>query len=107
MVWRRRGEALAYPFLLWFTQLATFALPSSYFDYKLIYLPLIALGTWSRRDRVPVHLMMLPFLIYWQPMAVPLASAGVLPWVLWIIKLMALLATGMMIRDRARSLPAD
>jgi hypothetical protein len=103
-VFRRRGEALAYPFLLWFAQLATFALPSSYFDYKLIYLPLIALAVWSPRDRTPVHLLMLPFLVYWQPLAVPLASAGLLPWVLWIIKLLALLATGLMLRARAGEL---
>jgi hypothetical protein len=102
----KHSEPLAYPYLLWFAQVWTFALPSSYFDYKLIFMPLAMLAVWSPRDRLPIQLLFAPFLLYWQPVALPLASTALLPWVLLAIKVAALVAIGLMIRARTRELPA-
>ncbi len=95
---RRR---LIYPYLLWMTAVSTVWAPISY-DYKLFFLILAALAVWDARDRVYVHLMMAPFLLYWQPMRLTIGL-----WPLFCFKLLALVSVGASLLRRCDELLAD
>jgi hypothetical protein len=85
---------LAYPFLLWVALVATFWMPVSY-DYNLIYFPVLFAAIWTATDGWPVHALLIPGLIYWQPLAVNVP----MQWLL-VFKLMALLALGICLVKR-------
>ena len=90
---------LTFPYLLWLTQVGTFWSPVSY-DYKLLFLPLAMLAMWDVRDRWHIHVLLLPFLVYWQPMRI--ASMG--PWPLMAIKVAGLIGVGVLLVERSRYL---
>ncbi len=103
LVSRRIGRSacpgpLIFPWLLWLTASATFAMPYSV-DYNLVILPLAALAVWDPRDPPPVHLALGLLLVWWQPFS--LAIRG--EW-LFYIKLAALYAVGLSLMRRALEL---
>jgi Glycosyltransferase family 87 len=87
--------ALTYPYLLWLTSAATFAMPSSN-DYNLATLPIATLAVWDRRDRLSVHLPILFSILWSQPFWLPLSGEIVLG-----LKLGALYAVGASLASRA------
>jgi hypothetical protein len=89
---------LVFPFFLWLTAAATYAMPYSN-DYNLTTLPLAALCVWDRRDPWCVHLSMLLLVLWWQPLALPVAGEAV-----FLIKLAALYAVGLSLLGRIRPL---
>ncbi len=90
-----RRDALIFPSLCWLVALATFALPYSN-DYNLTPLPVAALMVWSRRDRWPVHLLLLASLLWSQPFRLPLSGDMMLGF-----KLAALFGVGLSLAARA------
>ena len=90
---------IAYPYLLWVATVGTFFMPFS-FDYNLIYLPILALAVWSARDSMYVHLLWGPVLfLFWHPLYLPVA-----PFVLFLVKLMALAAVSLSLAARVDEL---
>ncbi len=87
--------AIAFPFFLWVAMLATFWMPVSY-DYNLIYLPLVTAAVWDARDGWLAHCLLLPVLIYWQPLQLNVSME-----LLLLFKLMALAGLGLCITHRA------
>ena len=66
-LFRARAEGwIAYPFLLWLALLATFLMPLSY-DYNMLYFPVLIVAVWNRRDPWWVQALLLPALLWWQP----------------------------------------
>lgn len=57
---------MSLPVLLWILVLATFAMPTSW-DYNLIYLPLLMVTLWDRRDPWWVHVLFLMSVPWWIP----------------------------------------
>lgn len=93
---RARGPGpLVFPYMLWLTAAATFAMPYSV-DYNLAVLPLAALAVWDRRDPPRVHAAMACLLVWWQPFALPLRGE-----VLFYAKLAGLYAVGASLAARA------
>jgi hypothetical protein len=94
----RRGcpPVLLGPYLLWLAAAGCFLMPLSY-DYKLFYLPLLALGLWDRRDPVAVHVLLGFFLLWWQPLHLPIGAP-----LLLAFKVGALGALGAALVRRAR-----
>lgn len=86
---------LAFPFLLWLTAAATFAMPYSV-DYNLVVLPLAALAVWDRRDPLLAHAGLACLLVWWQPVALPVRGE----W-LFYAKLAGLYAVGASLASRA------
>lgn len=95
--WRSR---LMPAYALWVIAAGTFALPYSN-DYNLVFLPLAALATWDRRDRVFVHMMMGLLLLWWQPLRLPVDGT-----VIFLTKLAGLWAVGASLTSRAREAEA-
>ena len=91
----RNPAPLIFPFLLWLTAAATFAMPYSV-DYNLVVLPLAALAVWDRRDPIPVQVAMALLLVWWQPFQVPVRGE-----LLFYIKLGGLYAVGASLAARA------
>jgi hypothetical protein len=94
-------HAIAWPYLLWLTQAGTFWSPISY-DYKLLFLPLAMLTLWQRRDPWYAHALLVPFLLYWQPLRLPFLS----PALLLAIKFAALIGIAILL-VRAASVTAS
>jgi hypothetical protein len=87
------------PILLWVMALATFWMPQSY-DYNLIYLPLLMVAVWDKREPVWVQLLLLLSLSWW----IPFGPTGY-DWALArvLLKLLALyVVTLVMIRGLTR-----
>ncbi len=82
-------ERLLLPSLLFFTAAATAWTPIA-MDYKLIFLPLAILSTWDHRDPWFVHVLVLPILLYFQPLKLPIAV-----WPLFAMKVAALVGAGL------------
>ena len=92
---------LVFPFLLWLTAAATFAMPYS-IDYNLVVLPLAALAVWDPRDPIPVHVAMGFLLLWWQPVALPVRGE-----LLFYVKLAGLYAVGVSLALRAGGSSAE
>jgi hypothetical protein len=87
---------LLLPYLLWLAAAATF-IPKLSIDYNLVFLPLVVIAVWDRRDPVIVHLLM-AFLTLWaQPMGVPISPALLLGF-----KYLTLAATAVSLAIRAQ-----
>jgi hypothetical protein len=89
---------LIFPFFLWLTAAATYAMPYSN-DYNLTTVPLAALCVWDRRDPWCVHFCMLLLVLWWQPLALPVPGEAI-----FLIKLAALYAVGLSLLGRIRPL---
>lgn len=100
----RRAVAgpLLLPCFLWLTALATFIPPASN-DYNLLVLPLAILASWDRDAPWYVHLLVLPVLLWWQPVRL----AFVAPKLIFGLKLAALAGVGVALALRARALSAE
>jgi hypothetical protein len=85
---RRSGGALLFPYLTWLVAVGTFFPPVSN-DYNLFFLPLAALAVWDQRDRVVIHLMIAPLLLWWQPLQLAIGPGLVL-----FFKVMGIAAVG-------------
>jgi glycosyl transferase family 87 len=95
-LWRTRRRAeMALPYFLWLMTAATFFPPIA-FDYNLIFLPLVILAVWDRRDPVPVHLAIGLCFLSLQPFWLQLGGR-----VLLCGKLAGLFATGWCVVRRA------
>jgi hypothetical protein len=92
------SAAIAWPYFLWLTQAATFWSPSFSYDLKLLFLPLAMLTLWRRRDPWYVHALLLPFLLYWQPLRIAFLS----PVVLLAIKFAALIGVALLLVRTAK-----
>ena len=57
---------IIYPYLLWLALIATFWMPLSY-DYNMVYLPLLIVAVWDKRDPWWAHALLLPAVLWWQP----------------------------------------
>lgn len=57
---------LSLPVLLWVMALATYWMPLSY-DYNLLFLPLLVVATWDRREPIWMLALLLSFLPWWLP----------------------------------------
>jgi Glycosyltransferase family 87 len=88
-------KALTYPYLLWLTSAATFALPYSN-DYNLCTLPLAMMALWDRRDRATIQLLLALSLLWLQPIWLPIDGG-----ILVFFKLGALYAVGACLVARA------
>lgn len=91
---------LSLPVLLWGMALATFWMPLSY-DYNLLFLPLLVVASWDRREPVWMLALLLSFLPWWLPFG-PAGYDGALARVL--LKLFALhVVTLLLVRSLARN----
>lgn len=61
-----RRDSLVLPYVLWMTALATYW-PLISFDYNLFYLPLATIILWRKRDPMWVHMLLIYYLMWWQP----------------------------------------
>jgi hypothetical protein len=77
---------------------ATFWSPVSY-DYKLLFMPLAMVTLWERRSPWAAHLLLAPYLLYWQPMRIDVLG----PVVLLVIKVAALFGSGILVQHAARA----
>ncbi|HUJ45277.1 MAG TPA: glycosyltransferase family 87 protein [Opitutaceae bacterium] len=91
----RPAPALAWPYLLWLTTMATL-FSSVAHDYGLLCLPLAVLAAWDRRDSWRTQLCVLPMLLWWQPLYIGLSG---LPWLL--IKVASILLIGQLVVRRS------
>ena len=82
-------DRLLLPALLFLTAAASAWTPIA-MDYKLIFLPLAILSTWDRRDPWFVHVMVLPVLLYFQPLKLPIDV-----WPLFAMKVAGLVGAGL------------
>ena len=101
----RAGHApapFAWPCLLWLTQAGTFWSPISY-DYKLLFMPLAMLTLWRRDNPWYAHALLMPFLLYWQPLRLPFLP----PVILLAIKFAALTGVAILLVRAARGLSAS
>jgi hypothetical protein len=87
---------LLFPYFAWLAAAATF-LPKVSNDYNLVFLPLAVLAVWDRRDPVWVHVVMAFFLVWWQPLALPVG-----PHLLLVCKYLGLVAAGVCLVRRAQ-----
>jgi hypothetical protein len=92
------AEMLAFPLLAWFVAAASFV-PEVANDYSLVFLPVAAVGAWSRSDPWPVHAGMLVGLVAYQPVALPVDG-----FVLLAMKLSMLIAVAGSLVQRATAL---
>jgi hypothetical protein len=88
-------QALTYPYLLWLTAAATFAMPASN-DYNVATLPIATLAVWDRRDRPGIHLAIILSILWSQPFWLPINGE-----ILLGLKLGALYAVGASLAARA------
>jgi len=93
-------QVLTYPYLTWILSLATFV-PAVSNDYNLFFIPLTALAIWDHRDPIIVHIGMLPVLLWWQPLYLPIDGRALL-----FIKLFALIVLSISLIKRSRELSA-
>ena len=91
-------EKLTFPYLLWVLAAATFVPPLAS-DYNLVFLPMVVLAVWDRRDPVLVHMSMGLLLLWWQPFQIPVAGSALL-----IFKLFGLVAMGVSLSSRMSEL---
>jgi hypothetical protein len=87
---------LYFPYLIWLTAAGTY-LPAIANDYSLIFLPLTALAVWDRKDPWPLQVLMLPVLLWWQPLALPVSGK-----LFWYAKLLSLAVVAVSLQRRAR-----
>jgi len=101
-MWRSPCRAeLSLVYLLWITALATF-FPSVANDYNLIYLPLVLVAVWDRRDPAAIHMVMGLCLLWLQPFRLEIG-----PRVLFCAKLACVFVTGWCLVRRLRVLEAS
>lgn len=94
----RNCDALLYPLLLWLNALGS-CVGAIANDYSLMFLPLAIVAVVSLRDPLFVRVSLGLLLLWWQPIDLRLP-----PVVLFVIKLLALVAVGISLVRRAREL---
>jgi hypothetical protein len=98
-IYRSRGDVrVAYPLFLWLVSLASFV-PDIANDYSLAPFPLAAVAVVGMNDPLPLRLSLLPLLLWWQPISLPISGIVVL-----VIKLVGVAAVGVALTLRAESL---
>lgn len=99
VAWRihRSAEpaALAWPWLLWLTAMGTLVTRISN-DYNLIFVPLVWLALWDRRDPWWAHALAAAALLWLQPFSVGLGGPGLL-----LLKVASLASAGLLLWRRA------
>lgn len=90
-------DKLLIPYILWMAALSTFW-PLVSYDYNLIYLPLAALIVWRASDPLPVHLLGLLYLVWWQPLMIQQT-----PLIALVLKFAGILAVGLSLIAKTRT----
>ncbi len=97
----RPTAAVAWPYLLWLTTMATLTSTVAH-DYNLLFLPLAVLAAWDHRDPWWAQLCLLPMALWWQPLYLGITG---LPWL--ILKVAGILLVGVVIVRRLQPAPAS
>ena len=99
---------LMYPYALWLAALGTCAMMIAV-DYNLLLLVMATLIVWDRRDPLWLQLLLIPWLLVWQPFQLGPDSFHRTQWfaiTLFAMKLWAMLAVGLLVIWRARAATA-
>ena len=95
---RHQTLAIAWPFFLWLTAMATFVSPISN-DYNLLFIPLAVLSVWSAADSWRLQLCVGSVLLWWQPFFIGLSN---LPWLL--LKAVGVMLVGILLVRRVETM---
>jgi hypothetical protein len=95
----RDNRAVAWPYLLWLSALATFVSPVAQ-DYNLLFIPLAILAMWSAADSWKLHVGVATTLLWCQPLYLGISGA---PWLL--LKTAGVMFLGWLVVQRVSESP--